>query len=37
MAANRVGAYGADDDIVDYILGIKFEIWEHRGLELIMQ
>ena len=37
MAANRVGAYGADDDIVDYILGITFEIWEQRGVELIRQ
>ncbi len=29
------GAYGADSDIVDYILGITFEIWEQRGVELI--
>jgi hypothetical protein len=33
----RQGAYGADDDIVDYILGITFEIWEERGIELIEQ
>ncbi len=31
------GAYGADNDIVDYILGITFEIWESRGVELIHQ
>lgn len=31
------GAYGADDDIVDYILGITFEIWEEGGVELIHQ
>ncbi|MDJ0656423.1 MAG: ester cyclase [Xanthomonadales bacterium] len=33
----RVGAYGAESDIVDYILGITFEIWEQRGVELIEQ
>lgn len=37
MTATRKGAYGADDDIVDYILGITFEIWEQRGVELIDQ
>lgn len=31
------GAYGAADDIVDFILGITFEIWEQRGVELIHQ
>lgn len=31
------GAYGASDDIVDYILGITFEIWEQRGVDLIRQ
>ena len=31
------GADGAADDIVDYILGITFEIWERRGVELIRQ
>lgn len=31
------GAYGADNDIVDYILGITFEIWEQRGVDLIKQ
>ncbi len=37
MATERTGAYGADDDIVDYILGITFEIWEEGGIELIHQ
>ena len=32
-----VGAYGPETDIVDYILGITFEIWEERGIELIHQ
>ena len=31
------GAYSADDDIVDFILGITFEIWEEGGVELIHQ
>ncbi len=31
----RTGMYGAESDIVDYILGITFEIWEERGVELI--
>ena len=31
------GRYGADSELVDYILGITFEIWEGRGLELIHQ
>lgn len=35
MAAIRQGAYSADDDIVDFILGITFEIWEQGGVELI--
>lgn len=35
MTEARKGAYGADDDIVDYILGITFEIWEQRGVDLI--
>lgn len=35
MGTARTGAYTADDDIVDYILGITFEIWEQRGVELI--
>ena len=37
MNQEKKGAYGADDDIVDYILGITFEIWEQRGVELIHQ
>ncbi len=37
MAETRQGAYGADDDVVDYILGITFEIWEQRGVDLIHQ
>lgn len=37
VAETRRGAYGADDDIVDYILGITYEIWEQRGVELIDQ
>lgn len=31
----RRGAYGADSDIVEYILGITFEIWDERDVELI--
>ena len=30
-----IGAYGPDSDIVDFILGITFEIWEQRGVDLI--
>lgn len=37
MNNQAVGAYGADDDIVDFILGITFEIWEQRGVKLIHQ
>jgi predicted ester cyclase len=37
MTVQRKGAYSADDDIVDYILGITFEIWEQGGVELIRQ
>jgi predicted ester cyclase len=37
MAATGTGAYGADDGLVDYILGITFEIWEQRQVELINQ
>lgn len=37
MIMDRRGAYGADDDIVDFILGITFEIWEEGGVELIHQ
>ena len=31
------GAYGAQSHPVDYILGITFEIWEQRGVDLIHQ
>ena len=34
-ADTPAGAYGPDSDIVDFILGITFEIWEQRGVELI--
>jgi len=37
MDTSKKGAYGADDDIIDYILGITFEIWEEGGVELILQ
>jgi predicted ester cyclase len=37
MTVTPKGAYGADDGLVDYILGITFEIWEQRGVELINQ
>ena len=37
MNAGPQGAYGAEDDIVDFILGITFEIWEEGGVELIHQ
>jgi len=37
MTATRKGAYDADDNLIDYILGITFEIWEERGVELIDQ
>ena len=34
-ADTPTGAYGPDSDIVDFILGITFEIWEQRGVDLI--
>lgn len=37
MANSSKGAYGADSELVDYILGITFEIWEQRGVDLIDQ
>ena len=37
MTERRTGAYGPDDDIVDYILGITYEIWEESGVALIPQ
>lgn len=35
--STRAGAYSAADDLVDYILGITFEIWEEGGVDLIDQ
>jgi predicted ester cyclase len=35
MPSTNKGAYSADDSLVDYILGITFEIWEERKVELI--
>lgn len=37
MKTTHPGAYSADDDLVDYILGITFEIWEEGGVDLINQ
>jgi len=37
MTATHPGAYSADDDLVDYILGITFEIWEEGKVDLIDQ
>ena len=37
MTATSKGAYGADHDLVDYILGITFEIWEEGRVDLIDQ
>ena len=37
MTTNQSGAYGAGDMLVDYILGITYEIWEERKIELINQ
>ena len=37
MTAINTGEYGADDDLVDYILGITFEIWEQGNVDLINQ
>ncbi|NCF73740.1 MAG: hypothetical protein GWP67_09580 [Gammaproteobacteria bacterium] len=37
MTTNKKGAYGPDDDLVDYILGITFEIWEEGQVRLIEQ
>jgi predicted ester cyclase len=37
MTGTQHGGYGADDDLVDYILGITFEIWEQGGVDLIEQ
>ena len=37
MTATHPGAYSAADDLVDYILGITFEIWEEGRVDLIDQ
>ena len=37
MNSTKQGAYSADDDLVDFILGITFEIWEERNIEQIDQ
>jgi predicted ester cyclase len=37
MTSTNTGAYSANDSLVDYILGITFEIWEERQVELIDQ
>lgn len=37
MAVRQKGTYSTDDGLVDYILGITFDIWEQRGVELINQ
>ena len=37
MTSNQSGAYGADNTLVDYILGITYEIWEERKIQLIKQ
>jgi predicted ester cyclase len=37
MTTSQTGAYGAGDMLVDYILGITYEIWEERNIELINQ
>lgn len=37
MSTPPTGAYDAGDDLVDYILGITFEIWEAGGVGLIEQ
>ena len=37
MTATHPGAYSADDDLVDYILGITFEIWEEGRVDLVDQ
>ena len=37
MTPSRTGAYTADHSLVDYILGITYEIWEEGGVDLIHQ
>ena len=36
-APAKPGRYGPDSELVDFILGITFEIWEGRGIDLIHQ
>ena len=37
QAAAKPGRYGPDSELIDYILGITFEIWEERRVELVHQ
>lgn len=37
MTGTQKGAYTADHSLVDYILGITYEIWEEGGVDLIDQ
>ena len=37
MTTKNNGAYGVGNDLVDYILGITYEIWEQRRVDLIDQ
>ena len=37
MTGTSKGAYTADHSLVDYILGITYEIWEEGGVDLIHQ
>ncbi len=37
MTTKNNGAYGVENDLVDYILGITYEIWEQRRVDLIDQ
>ncbi len=35
MAPDTAGAYGPQSDLVDYIFGITYEIWQDRRIDLI--
>ncbi len=37
MTTTTAGAYSADNSLVDYILGITYEIWEEGAVDLIEQ
>jgi predicted ester cyclase len=37
MTSTNTGAYSADNNLVDYILGITYEIWEEGAVDLIEQ